>query len=130
MLKTVAEVVKMGKGVDMVDLRFTDLLGMWHHLTLPARELSEALFEDGIGFDGSSIRAFKEIHESDMILFPDRSSTLWWGDARRRVACRVGRVGLRHVGSGRRRWRGEVAARSFATKGVLCRLVGRGRRAG
>ena len=74
MLKTVAEVVKMGKGVDMVDLRFTDLLGMWHHLTLPARELSEALFEDGIGFDGSSIRAFKEIHESDMILFPDPST--------------------------------------------------------
>jgi glutamine synthetase len=71
MLDTVADVLKMRKDVEMVDLRFTDLMGMWHHFTLPARELSEELFEEGIGFDGSSIRAFQEIHESDMILIPD-----------------------------------------------------------
>ena len=75
MLTSVADVIKMGKDVDMVDLRFTDLLGMWHHFTMPAGELSEELFEDGIGFDGSSIRAFKEIHESDMILIPDPGTT-------------------------------------------------------
>ncbi len=74
MLETVADVLKMGKDVEMVDLRFTDLLGMWHHFTIPARELSEELFEEGIGFDGSSIRAFQEIHESDMILIPDAST--------------------------------------------------------
>ncbi len=74
MLETVADVLKMGKDVEMVDLRFTDLLGMWHHFTLPARELSEELFTEGIGFDGSSIRAFQEIHESDMILIPDAST--------------------------------------------------------
>jgi glutamine synthetase len=61
----------MGKEVKMVDLRFVDLLGMWHHFSMPARELTEELFEEGIGFDGSSIRAFQEIHESDMILIPD-----------------------------------------------------------
>jgi glutamine synthetase len=72
--KTVADVIKMGKDVQMVDLRFTDLLGMWHHFSLPARELTEELFEEGIGFDGSSIRAFQEIHESDMILIPDPTS--------------------------------------------------------
>jgi len=71
MLTSVADVIKMGKEVDMVDLRFTDLLGMWHHFTMPAGELSEELFEEGTGFDGSSIRAFKEIHESDMMLIPD-----------------------------------------------------------
>ncbi len=71
MLKTVDDVVNMREEVDMVDLRFTDLLGMWHHFTMPARELTEELFEEGIGFDGSSIRAFQEIHESDMILIPD-----------------------------------------------------------
>ncbi len=71
MLETVGDVLKIGKDVEMVDLRFTDLLGMWHHFTMPARELSEELFEEGIGFDGSSIRAFREIHESDMILIPD-----------------------------------------------------------
>ena len=74
MTKTVADVIEMGKQVQMVDLRFVDLLGMWHHFSLPVRELSEGLFEDGIGFDGSSIRAFQEIHESDMILIPDPST--------------------------------------------------------
>jgi glutamine synthetase len=71
MPKTVADVVKMGADVQMVDFRFTDLLGMWHHFSIPARELTEDLFEEGMGFDGSSIRAFQEIHESDMILIPD-----------------------------------------------------------
>jgi glutamine synthetase len=71
MSKTVADVIKMGKEVQIVDLRFTDLLGMWHHFSIPARELGEGLFEEGIGFDGSSIRGFQEIHESDMILIPD-----------------------------------------------------------
>jgi glutamine synthetase len=74
MLGTVADVLEMGKHVEMVDMRFTDLMGMWHHFTLPARELSEALFVEGMGFDGSSIRAFQEIHESDMILMPDAST--------------------------------------------------------
>jgi glutamine synthetase len=58
----------------MVDLRFTDPFGVWHHFSLPARELTEDLFEEGIGFDGSSIRGFQEIHESDMILIPDPES--------------------------------------------------------
>lgn len=69
--KTIADVIKMGQGVSMVDLRFTDLLGTWQHFSIPARELAGELFEEGIGFDGSSIRGFKEIHESDMILMPD-----------------------------------------------------------
>ncbi len=71
MLNDVRDVLDLAKSVEMVDLRFTDLLGMWHHFTLPVREMGEALFDEGIGFDGSSIRAFQEIHESDMILIPD-----------------------------------------------------------
>ena len=74
MSKTAADVVEMAEDVAMVDLRFTDLLGMWHHFTLPTRELTEELLEEGMGFDGSSIRAFQEIHESDMILIPDPST--------------------------------------------------------
>ncbi len=70
-MKTVADVLKMGKEVQMVDLRFTDLPGIWQHFTIPARELTAELFEEGIGFDGSSIRGFKEIHESDMLLMLD-----------------------------------------------------------
>ncbi len=71
MSKTVADVLKMGKDVQMVDLRFTDMPGTWQHFSIPARELTEELFEEGIGFDGSSIRGFQEIHESDMLLMLD-----------------------------------------------------------
>ncbi|MHB1354500.1 MAG: type I glutamate--ammonia ligase [Anaerolineae bacterium] len=68
MTRTVSEVLELGKSVKMVDLRFTDLPGIWQHFTIPVDRLTPDLFEDGIGFDGSSIRGFKEIHESDMLL--------------------------------------------------------------
>lgn len=71
MPRTAADVVKMAHDVKMVDLRFTDLPGIWQHFTIPARELTEDVFEEGIGFDGSSIRGFQEIHESDMLVIPD-----------------------------------------------------------
>ena len=68
MTRTVSEVLDLAKSVKMVDLRFTDLPGIWQHFTIPVDRLTTDLFEDGIGFDGSSIRGFKEIHESDMLL--------------------------------------------------------------
>lgn len=71
MAKTVKDVLEMGKNVKMVDLRFIDLPGTWQHFSIPAGTMDEALFEEGIGFDGSSIRGFKEIHESDMLLMLD-----------------------------------------------------------
>src|SRR5438094_8905633 len=58
----------------IVDLRFVDLPGTWQHFSIPVEELSEGLFSDGIGFDGSSIRGFQNIHESDMLLMPVASS--------------------------------------------------------
>jgi glutamine synthetase len=74
MAKTASDVVSLGKSVKMVDLRFTDMPGTWQHFTIPVRQLTEELFVDGIGFDGSSIRGFKEIHESDMLLMLDPDS--------------------------------------------------------
>ncbi|MEO0250097.1 MAG: type I glutamate--ammonia ligase [candidate division WOR-3 bacterium] len=71
MATTVKDVLEMGKHVKMVDLRFVDLPGTWQHFTIPVRRLTEELFEEGIPFDGSSIRGFQEIHESDMLLIPD-----------------------------------------------------------
>ena len=68
--KTVLEFVKKN-GVKMLDLRFTDLPGLWHHISYPIEQLSEASFEDGFGMDGSSIRGWAAIHESDMLLIPD-----------------------------------------------------------
>jgi len=63
-------------GVAIVDLRFVDLLGTWQHFSIPVSELSEKLFLEGAGFDGSSIRGFQHIHESDMILIPDPSTAV------------------------------------------------------
>jgi len=63
------------RGIKIVDLRFTDLIGSWQHFSIPVGELTEGLFEEGIGFDGSSIRGFQKIHESDMLLFPDPGRT-------------------------------------------------------
>ncbi|MFM8283485.1 MAG: type I glutamate--ammonia ligase [Planctomycetaceae bacterium] len=58
------------KEVKAVDLRFADFLGAWQHLTIPVGKLEEDVFEDGLGFDGSSIRGWQAIHESDMLLVP------------------------------------------------------------
>ncbi len=59
------------RNVEMVDLKFIDLPGTWQHMTLPLRALDSDDFVTGLGFDGSSIRGFQEIHESDMLLIPD-----------------------------------------------------------
>src|SRR5438874_397562 len=59
------------QGAKFVSTRFTDLPGSWQHLTFPISELDEGSFEDGFGFDASSIRGWAAIHESDMLLIPD-----------------------------------------------------------
>src|SRR6187399_2659269 len=55
----------------MVDLKFCDLLGTWQHVTLPLTAFDESAFDDGLGFDGSSIRGWQAIQDSDMLLLPD-----------------------------------------------------------
>jgi glutamine synthetase len=59
------------EGAKFVSVRFTDLPGSWQHLTFPIGELDEDKFEEGFGFDASSIRGWAAIHESDMLLVPD-----------------------------------------------------------
>ncbi len=59
------------KGVKVVDLRFLDYPGVWQHFTVPISELDEGSFEDGYGFDGSSIRGWQPINASDMLVVPD-----------------------------------------------------------
>src|SRR6185295_669686 len=70
---TPKDVLKLAKekGVKIVDLRFIDMPGLWQHFSIPVAELNEDLFKEGIGFDGSSIRGFQAINESDMLLMPD-----------------------------------------------------------
>src|ERR671937_731156 len=63
-------------GVRMVDFKFTDLPGTWQHIGLSIHALDEEAFTEGLGFDGSSIRGFQEIQESDMVLLPDPATAV------------------------------------------------------
>jgi glutamine synthetase len=76
MAKTPKDVIDLAKssGIQIVDLRFIDLPGVWQHFSIPVDDLTTELFEEGVGFDGSSIRGYKQIHESDMLLLPDPST--------------------------------------------------------
>ena len=60
--------------IEFVDLRFTDMRGVQHHVTFPESIVDESLFEDGRMFDGSSIGGWKGVHDSDMVLLPDPST--------------------------------------------------------
>ncbi|MDE3075304.1 MAG: type I glutamate--ammonia ligase, partial [Chloroflexota bacterium] len=64
------------KGLKIVDVKFVDLPGTWQHFSIPATELGEDTFEEGLGFDGSSIRGFQSINESDMLLMPDPNTAV------------------------------------------------------
>ena len=62
------------EGIKIIDMRFVDLPGLWQHFSISSKEIEEEMFEEGLGFDGSSIRGFQQIQESDMILIPDAST--------------------------------------------------------
>ncbi len=75
---TPQDVLKMVEenAVEMVDMRFMDFPGQMQHFAIPASKLDEETFEEGIGFDGSSIRGWQAIHESDMLMLPDPATAL------------------------------------------------------
>jgi len=68
--KQVVEFMKEN-GALMVDFKFMDFIGIWQHFSVPISEFDEDTFEDGVGFDGSSIRGWQPIHASDMLIVPD-----------------------------------------------------------
>ena len=72
-MSTAKSVIEMAKknGAKMVDIKFVDTFGTWQHFTLPIGELNEESFQEGLGFDGSSIRGWKSIEASDMLAMPD-----------------------------------------------------------
>jgi glutamine synthetase len=73
--KQVIDFAKKNK-VEIVDLKFIDFPGLWQHFSIATSEFNEDLFKNGIGFDGSSIRGFQTINESDMLLIPDPASAM------------------------------------------------------
>ena len=73
--KAVLDLAKKNE-VKIVDIKFMDLLGTWQHFSVPTSELEESLFEDGLGFDGSSIRGWQAINNSDMLVMPDPTTAM------------------------------------------------------
>jgi glutamine synthetase len=75
-MSTPKQVMEMAKkaGAKMIDIKFVDTFGTWQHFSCPIGELNEEIFEEGLGFDGSSIRGWKSIEASDMLAMPDPAS--------------------------------------------------------
>ncbi len=78
MAKSIQDVLKLAKesGAKILDIKFMDFPGLWQHFSTPISHLTEDLFEDGFGFDGSSIRGWQAINESDMLVIPDPNTAL------------------------------------------------------
>src|SRR5512135_738663 len=72
-MSTPKSVIELAKktGAKVVDIKFVDTFGTWQHFSCPIRELTEEIFSEGLGFDGSSIRGWKSIEASDMLAMPD-----------------------------------------------------------
>src|SRR5712691_6630651 len=72
------DAIKMARdqNIEVVDLKFMDLLGTWQHFTIPLSEYEEDIFESGLGFDGSSIRGWQPINASDMLVIPDAATAV------------------------------------------------------
>jgi len=62
--------------IEMVDLKFCDLFGRWHHITMPVSQFNDSVFSEGLAFDGSSIPGFKRLEAGDMALIPDTDTML------------------------------------------------------
>lgn len=60
--------------IEFIDFRFLDFVGMWQHFSMPASEFDKAMFDEGLGFDGSSIRGWQSINASDMLMLPDETT--------------------------------------------------------
>ncbi len=74
--KKPADVLKLIKdqNIEIIDFRFLDFVGMWQHFSVPAQEVDRSTFDEGLGFDGSSIRGWQSIHASDMLVIPDAAT--------------------------------------------------------
>src|ERR1700752_1537443 len=95
--KSVIELAKKA-GAKMVDIKFGDLFGTWQHFSCPIAELTEDVFADGFGFDGSSIRGWKSIESSDMLAMPDPETAFidpYMREATLSLTCTISETGTR-----------------------------------
>ena len=97
-----ADVLKFVKDNDIkiIDLRFMDMPGLWQHFSVPTHELTESSFEEGFGFDGSSIRGWKSIEASDMLAMPDPATAFidpFMAESTLSLTCTIAETGTKEV---------------------------------
>src|SRR6202167_1478144 len=88
------------KNVQLVDVKFCDFLGTWQHFCAPIAELQEEVFEEGLGFDGSSIRGWKSIEASDMLAMPDPETAFidpFMADTTLSLTCTIAETGTQEA---------------------------------
>jgi len=97
--KSVIELAKKS-GAKMFDIKFVDTFGTWQHFSCPIRELTEEVFSEGMGFDGSSIRGWKSIEASDMLAFPDPATAFidpFMAEPTLSLTCTIGETGTKEL---------------------------------
>jgi len=97
--KSVIENAKKS-GAKMMDIKFVDTFGTWQHFSMPIRELTEDIFTDGLGFDGSSIRGWKSIEASDMLAMPDPATAFidpFMAEPTLSLTCTIAETGTREL---------------------------------
>ena len=95
--KSVIELAKKS-GAKMFDIKFVDTFGTWQHFSCPIRELTEEIFTEGLGFDGSSIRGWKSIEASDMLALPDPATAFidpFMAEPTLSLTCTIGETGTK-----------------------------------
>ena len=97
--KSVLELARK-QGAKMVDIKFVDTFGTWQHFTVPICELTEEVFAEGYGFDGSSIRGWKSIEASDMLAMPDPDTAFldpFYAEPTLSLTCTVAETGTKEA---------------------------------
>jgi len=118
--KSVIDLAKKS-GARMFDLKFVDTFGTWQHFSCPIRELTEEIFEEGLGFDGSSIRGWKSIEASDMLAFPDAATAFidpFMAEPTLSLTCTIHETGTKEPYSRDPRGLAQKAEQYLASTGV------------
>jgi glutamine synthetase len=118
--KSVIELAKKS-GAKMLDIKFVDTFGTWQHFTCPIRELTEEIFSEGLGFDGSSIRGWKSIEASDMLAMPDPETAFidpFMAEPTLSLTCTAAETGTRELYTRDPRGIAQRAEKYLASTGV------------
>ncbi|MCX8090269.1 MAG: type I glutamate--ammonia ligase [Verrucomicrobiae bacterium] len=122
-MSTPKSVIEMAKkaGAKMIDIKFVDTFGTWQHFTCPIRELTEEIFTEGLGFDGSSIRGWKSIEASDMLAIPDPATAFidpFCKEPTLSLTCTIAETGTREPYSRDPRGIAQKAERYLVSTGI------------